>query len=407
MKTFAYTAYTPQGREKRGVIVADDARDASQRISALGLLPGDIDIQPPSAFAGRSQGSGWRKGRISRDMLSVFTRQLAVLLTAGLAADDALAAVQSSAPDKQIQTLAAQARAALLEGAPLSRAMADASRDIPTWYVAALRAAEQSGEMATVVTTLADYLDSLLSDRAQIATALLYPAFVSVMAIAVCAVLMVTVAPEIVGMFEASGQPLPELTLFVLRLVDLVRTQWPVIVAVFAGLVTLVIAAARIPSWRARRDSFLLRVPLIGRFMRMEAAAQYLRTLTLVINSRLPLPEALNHASAVLAVRSHQDQALAAVEALNRGDSLSRALSGLDFLHPVARQLLEAGEASAKLGAMSARAATLAETWLKTERKRLSTLLEPLSMVMVGAVVLVIVLAILLPIFDMQAMVTN
>ncbi len=407
MKTFAYTAYTPQGREKRGVIVADDARDASQRISALGLLPGDIDIQPPSAFAGRSQGSGWRKGRISRDMLSVFTRQLAVLLTAGLAADDALAAVQSSAPDKQIQTLAAQARAALLEGAPLSRAMADASRDIPTWYVAALRAAEQSGEMATVVTTLADYLDSLLSDRAQIATALLYPAFVSVMAIAVCAVLMVTVAPEIVGMFEASGQPLPELTLFVLGLVDLVRTQWPVIVAVFAGLVTLVIAAARIPSWRARRDSFLLRVPLIGRFMRMEAAAQYLRTLTLVINSRLPLPEALNHASAVLAVRSHQDQALAAVEALNRGDSLSRALSGLDFLHPVARQLLEAGEASAKLGAMSARAATLAETWLKTERKRLSTLLEPLSMVMVGAVVLVIVLAILLPIFDMQAMVTN
>lgn len=407
MKTFAYTAYTPQGREKRGVIVADDASDASQRISAMGLLPGDIDMQANGAASRSASAGGLRRGRISRDMLSVFTRQLAVLLTAGLAADDALAAVQSSAPDKQIQTLAAQSRAGLLEGAPLSQAMRDASRDIPTWYIAALRAAEQSGEMATVVTTLADYLDSLLSDRAQIATALLYPAFVSVMAIVVCAVLMVTVAPEIVGMFEASGQPLPDLTLFVLGIVDLVQTRWPVLVAVLAGIVALLIAAARIPSWRTRRDSVLLRLPLIGRFMRMEAAAQYLRTLALVINSRLPLPEALNHASAVLAVTSHQDQARAAVEALNRGDSLARALSGLDFLHPVARQLLEAGEASAKLGAMSARAATLAETWLKTERKRVSTLLEPLSMVMVGAMVLVIVLAILLPIFDMQAMVTN
>lgn len=407
MRTFAYTAYTPQGREKRGMIVAQNTDDASQRIRAMGLLPGDIDLQTQNASGIGAKAGGWQRGRINHDMLSVFTRQLAVLLSAGLAADDALAAVQSSAPDKQIQTLAAQSRAGLLEGAPLSRAMADASRDIPVWYLAALHAAEQSGEMATVVTTLADYLESLLSDRSQIATALLYPAFVTVMAIAVCAVLMVTVAPEIVAMFDASGQPLPELTLMVLGIVDLVQSHWPMLVIALTGVVAALIAAARIPSWRQRRDSILLRTPLIGRFMRMGAAAQYLRTLALVINSRLPLPEALKHASAVLAIKSHQDQAQAALEAVNRGDSLSRALAGVDFLHPVARQLLEAGEASVKLGAMSARAATLAETWLKTERKRLSTLLEPLSMVMVGAMVLVIVLAILLPIFDMQAMVTN
>ncbi len=404
MKAFAYTAYTDQGRAKRGVILAEDSADAAARIRQQGLLPDEIETRDQPAAALGSAVS-FRRSRVSRDMLSVFTRQMAVLLTAGLAVEEALGAVQSSAPDRQIQTLSAQARAGLLEGAPLSLAMGQASRDIPAWYIAALRAAEKSGEMAAVFDTLAEYLESQISERAQIASALVYPAFVTLMALGVCAILMVTVAPEIVGMFEASGQPLPALTLTVLGIVDTIQTRWPLILAAIAALVVFLIAVARIPAWRARRDRLLLRLPLIGRFMRMGAAAQYLRTLALVINSRLPLPEALHHASDVLDIRHHHDQARRAVEALNRGEPLSRALAGLDFLHPVARQLLESGEASAKLGTMSARAATLAETWLKTERKRLSTLLEPLSMVVVGALVMVIVLAILLPIFDMQAMV--
>ncbi|MFN7003510.1 MAG: type II secretion system F family protein, partial [Roseinatronobacter sp.] len=300
MRTYAYTAYTPQGRAKRGVVIAEDMSDASKRIRDLGLLPGDIETQDQGNAAAFGNTVGLRRGRISRDMLSVFTRQMAVLLTAGLAVDEALGAIHSSAPDRQIQALSAQARAGLLEGAPLSMAMSQASRDIPAWYVAALRAAEQSGEMATVFNTLADYLDSLISDRAQIASALIYPAFVTIMAVAVCGILMVTVAPEIVGMFEASGQPLPQLTLFVLGIVETVQTRWLWIVAASGMLVALIIAMARIPAWRAQRDRAMLRLPLVGRFMRMGAAAQYLRTLALVINSRLPLPEALHHASEVL-----------------------------------------------------------------------------------------------------------
>lgn len=411
MKTFSYTAYTAEGRPRRGIVVAEDITDASARISEQGLLPGDITEQRGGAAAragGTSGGAGWsRQNRIGRDLLSVFTRQMAVLLSAGLAAEAALESVQSASPNRQVQSLAAQARAGLLEGAPLSVALARSSRDLPAYYTAALQAAEETGELDSVFNTLADFLESSASERAQVASALLYPAFVTLMAVAVCGILMVTVAPEIVAMFEASGRPLPPLTVTVLGIVDIIKTDWPWIVAAMGGGVLFAVASARIPAWRRRRDRMILRLPLFGRFMRMGAAAQYLRTLALVINSRLPLTEALSHASAVLAVDDHRDQALAAGEALRRGESLSQAIRGLDFLHPVARQLIQVGEQSARLGPMSERAAVLAETWLKTERKRVIVLMEPMSMIVVGGMVLVIVLAILLPIFDMQSMVGN
>ena len=176
---------------------------------------------------------------------------------------------------------------------------------------------------------------------------------------------------------------------------------------VLLGLVGAVVAINRTPGLRDRRDTVLLRLPLVGRFLRMATAAQYLRTLAVVINSRLPLTEALRFAAGVVEITTFRAHAEDAGEALRRGESLSTALDRLPFLHPVARQLVQAGEASARLGPMTERAAVLAETWLRTERKRLSVIIEPLSMIVVGAMVLTIVLAILLPIFDMQALVTG
>ena len=125
MKTFAYTAYTQEGRAKRGIVVADDANDASARVTALGLLPGEINEQraTKSTSAGTPAAKGWRRSALGRDLLSVFTRQMAVLLSAGLTAEGALEAVQDASPNRQIQTLAAEARAGLLEGAPLSQAL--------------------------------------------------------------------------------------------------------------------------------------------------------------------------------------------------------------------------------------------------------------------------------------------
>ena len=399
MKTFAYTAYTTEGARRRGVVVAEDEADASARISAQGLLPGEITAQ------GGARPLRLGAGRIDHDMLSVFTRQMAVLLSAGLAADAALEAVQTAAGASRIERLAAEARAGLMEGEPLSTALERAGGALPAWFTAAIRAGEHSGDLDAVFLTLADHLESTASDRAAITSALIYPAFVAAVAVIVCAVLMVTVAPEIVAMFAATGQELPPLTPAVLGVVDGIRATWPWLVALLAGLVALGVASGRVRGLKNRRDRLLLRLPLAGRFLRMNEAAAYLRTLALVINSRLPLTEALRFAADVLGTEGFTQEARAAGEALHRGENLSSALSRLSFLHPVARQLIQAGEASARLGPMSDRAAVLAESWLRTERKRVAVVLEPAAMVIVGAMVLVIVLAVLLPIFDMQAMV--
>lgn len=398
MKPFRYTAYTPEGAARQGLVLAEDEADASSRITAMGLLPAGI-TPAPALRRGR------RERRIDRDLLAVFTRQMAVLMAAGLTADAALAAVQSAAAAPRIERLAAEARAGLLEGEAMADALARAGGALPAWYAAAVRAGEQSGDLAAVFGTLADHLETSAGDQAAITSALVYPAFVTLVAVVVCAILMTTVAPEIVAMFEDSGRPLPGLTRAVMALVDALAAGWPWLLALALALAGAWVWIARDPALRARRDGVLLRVPLVGRFLRLAAAAQYLRALALAIGARLPLTEALHHSAGVLDIAQFRQQAEAAVQALNRGESLSSALGGLAFLNPVARQLVQAGEASARLAAMTDRAAVLAESWLRTERKRLTVILEPASMVIVGAMVLVIVLAILLPIFDMQALV--
>lgn len=402
MKSFAYTAYSSDGKRKRGTVVAQSEAEASAQITALGLMPGEITAQTTAAPAPRWQ----RERRIDPDTLAVFTRQLAVLLDAGLPIETALEAVQSAAGSAKIERLAAQARAGIMAGDPLANALAKAGGALPPWYAAAVHAGEGAGNLDGVFETLATHLETTAAERATITSALVYPVFVTLVAIAVCAILMTTVAPEIIGLFEATGRPLPALTTGVMAIVDGVRDNWPVVLGGIVLFALAIFAINRHARLRARRDAVLLKTPLIGRFIRMSAAAQYLRTLALVINSRLPLTEALRFAAGVVEVAQYRQQAETAGTALQQGQSLSTALSGLTFLNPVAQQLLQAGEASARLGPMSERAAVLAETWLRTERKRLSVIVEPASMMIVGAMVLTIVLAILLPIFDMQALVT-
>ncbi|MCL4188951.1 MAG: type II secretion system F family protein [Rhodobacteraceae bacterium] len=402
MKTFAFVAYTPDGKRRKGVVVAENAAGASAELRARGLMPAEVVARAGAAPAGR-RGLFGRPRRLDRDLLAVFTRQMAVLLGAGLSADAALDAVQASAGAARLETLAAETKARLLAGEPFSAALAATAGELPAYVTAALRAGEQSGELAAVFQTLADHLEASGAERAQIASALVYPAFVAAVSVVVAFVLMTSVAPEIIGMFEATGRPLPELTQALMAVTGVVEARWPELLAAAAALTLALVVVARVAALRARRDRLLMRLPLVGRLGRMAAEAQYLRTLALVVNSRLPLVEALRSAAAVLRQDRHLAEAQAAAETLRRGASLAAALAQLSFLSPVARQLVQAGEASARLGPMTERAARLAETWSATERKRIAVLLEPMLMIVVGMMVLTIVLAVLLPIFDLQS----
>jgi general secretion pathway protein F len=400
VRAFSYTAFTAQGVRRRGTLVAESEGQAADLLRGQGLFAEEIIAKrdgPRLAFSMR------RRTRLSADMRAVFTRQMAVLLSSDLGAEVALETIRASDTSPAIEAAAAEAKAALLDGQPLSVALEMAQAGFPRFYIAAVRAGETSGDVAAVFEGLADYLESVGADRAQMATALIYPAFVAAVSLLVCGILMVNVAPEIAAMFAVTGRDLPPLTQVVMSISDWIKIHWILVVLGLSGSVIGLILALRVPSVRDRWHGIALRLPVIGRLMRLSAAAQYLRTLALVISSRQTVVDAVTSASDVLAVRRFRAEALALAEAVRSGESLSQGLSRMTLIPPVCRQLIDAGEKSARLGRMTERAAVLVETWLTNERKRVSALIDPLLMLLVGGLVLVIVLAILLPIFDLQA----
>ncbi|MCT8161664.1 type II secretion system F family protein [Pseudoruegeria sp. SHC-113] len=402
MRSFAYTAYSATGRRKRGLIVAESESDARRQLEARGLFASDL-----SGRSERRKGLGGRglRGRLNADMQAVFTRQMAVLLASDIPVETALDIVREgdgggSGPMAQF---AMRAKARLLDGAPLSLAVEQAGGGFAPYYAAALRAGERSGDLDVVFGELADHMESAGADRAKLATALIYPGFVAAVSLVVCAVLMVNVAPEIVAMFEVTGAPLPRLTQIVLGVSDWIRAHflWLLGGAVLGAVLFLL--ALRQPAFRARWHGLLLRLPVVGRLMRLSAAAQYLRTLALVISSRQTVLDATKSAGDVLTVARFRDEAEAVSADVRSGASLSAALQQLSVIPAVGRQLISAGERSARLGRMTERAAVMIESQLANDRKRVAALLDPILMMLVGAFVLVIVLAILLPIFDLQA----
>jgi general secretion pathway protein F len=402
MKTFAYTAYDDDGARKRGSILADTEAEAVRQLKTKGLYVAELTARPDA----RSGAGGWGRARLSRALQTVFTRQMAVLLGAEMAVDDALGTLKSAGSTPALDTVVGRTQVALLEGVPLSQALERSGAGFPPYYLAAVQAGERAGELSQVCASLADFLETGNADRAQLGSALIYPAFVAAISVLVAGILFTTVAPEIVALFETSGRPLPPLTRRMMAVADwLVANRWA-LGAFLMALVALGMASTRIPFLRDMRDEALLKLPVLGPMIRTSAAVQYLRSLALVLEARHTVPIAVESASSVLAQRRFRREADKVVEALRRGESLSDALGNLSFVPPVARQLVFAGEASARLARMTGHAAALVENGLSTQRKRLASLMEPVLMMIVGGMVLVIVLSVLLPIFDLQTLVS-
>lgn len=402
MRAYDYVAYTDDGGRKSGTIIAETEAHASQLLKAQNLFVSELSARarkPASWLSGRT--------KLNADLRAVFTRQMAVLLAADLTSEAALEAVGSTGSSPQMERLAARAKAALMEGHSLSQSLEESGAGFPPYYIAAIRAGEVSGDVDIVFDELAEHLENVGADKAQISTALIYPIFVACVSILVCAILMTSVAPEIVSMFEVSGRPLPILTQRMLAVSDWIGAYWVFLLAAAALLAVVYLLAMTVPSLRNIRDGFLLRLPVFGRLIRLSAAVQYLRTLALVLTSKHAILSAADSASAVLVIERYRVEGRAVTEGIRSGESLSEALRGLSIIPPVARQLISAGEQSAKLARMTERSAVLVENGLSNERKRIAALLEPMLMIVVGGGVLVIVLSVLLPIFDLQSVVSG
>lgn len=405
MNAYGYTAFTDSGKRRTGTVIAETESHATAQLRAQGLYVAQLDRRAAASVGWRGL-LGTRRARLNTDLRAVFTRQMAVLLSAGLPVEAALEAVRQGGQGA-LDTAAAGARAALMDGANLSEALTQSGAGFEPYYLAAVNAGETAGDLTSVFDELANHLETRGTDRAQITSALIYPAFVAAVSLLVCAILMTSVAPEIVAMFELSNRPLPPITQRVLAVSNWVQANALALSVLAACCVAAAIAARVIPAVRARRDALFLRLPLVGRFMALSAAVQYLRTLALVLGSRHAVVSAVENAALVLDVAKFRNEAATVSTAIRQGETLSTALERLSFIPPVARQLISAGEASVRLAPMTERSAVLVENGLSTERKRLAALLEPLLMMVVGGFVLIIVLAVLLPIFDLQAVVAG
>lgn len=401
MPAFAYHALDAAGRNQRGVLQADTARAARASLRERGLHPLQLDVLSENAATSVGARLG---GTLSGAQLALMTRQLAALIGSGLPIDEALAAL-ADASDGRLRSQVVALRSRVMEGAGLAAAMAEFPATFPALYRASIAAGESSGKLDAVMRRLADYAESRDLLRRRITLALTYPALLAGVALLVVAGLMIWVVPQVVGVFAQFDQALPWPTRVLIAVSDLIRAHPGWLALPLLLLVVLVVAVRRSPPLRAAWHRLALRLPIAGRLVRAAETARFARTLALLVGSAVPLLEALGIAAQVVSnIPLHAALSRVAMR-VREGQGLSRALLDTGEFPPIAVRLIGSGEKSGRLDDMLFEAAAHQERELDTTLGVAMAALGPGVILAVGGLVLFIVLAILLPIFELNSLV--
>lgn len=400
MAAFSYLALANDGRELRGVIDADTARAARAILRERGLHPVDVDslgaaVEPASA--GRT-GKRWLERRnIASSELSLLTRQWSSLLGAGLTAEQSLAALIDQAETTAVRHTLAGVRGEITAGYSLRAALDRHASSFPTVYRASVAAGEKSGQLPAVMDELADYLDRREALRRKTLQALIYPVLVATVALVIITALMIYVVPQVVSVFQGGKQALPWLTRVLILVSGLLRDYgWLLVVAVVTS-VFLARAALRQDVVRRRWHTRLL-----GRHFRTLESARFASTLAMLAGSGVPLLAALDAGKQVLGLLPMQDAVDAAITRVREGTPLSRALAESRRFPALLIHLVASGEQTGRLDAMLKRAALLQESELENRTAVLTSLLEPALLLVMGGFVLLIVLAVMQPIIEIN-----
>lgn len=402
MAAFHYQAIDANGKPEQGLVEADSARQARTQLRESGLFVLELDsVDSPQS---KRQFSFARRS-ISLSNLSLLLRQLATLLEAGLPLEQALSVlIEQSSHSYQHGVLAAL-RADLLAGNTLAHAMAQHPKDFPELHLALIRAGEASGELANVMAKLATHSENQQALQQKVGLAFVYPAIVTVVAVLIVGGLLLYVVPQVVSVFQQSHQTLPWLTRSLIWLTDILTATWGYLLVL---LIVATFAAKRIlqqEAIRARLHRRLLRLPILGRLIQGVNTTRMASTLSILFGSGVPLLTALGAASGVVGNLPMRYALVEAARKVREGVSLSRALATSGLFPPVLIHLIASGEQSGKLGTMLDRVAKQQEQEVSGFITALTSLLEPLLILAMGAVVLIIVLAILLPIIGMNQLI--
>ncbi|RKZ52248.1 MAG: type II secretion system protein GspF [Candidatus Parabeggiatoa sp. nov. 2] len=400
MGAFEYAALDKTGRTRKGVLEGDTPRQVRQQLREQDLTPLSIDeVVRPAAQRKH------RHVRVSATDLALLTRQLATLVRSGLALEEALRAVSEQTEKSRLKSMLLAVRSRVLEGHSLAEGLGDFPSVFPSVYRATVAAGEQSGHLDLVLERLAEYTENRQMIRQKTLLALFYPALLSGVAILVVVGLLAYVVPQVVQVFSNINQDLPWLTRALIVFSDFLR-EWGgwllfLLIAAVAGLRYLL----RFDSPLAIFHRLLLQMPLVSRLERGANVARFTRTLSILTESGVPMLEALRITAQVLSNRLMRQAALEATNKVREGSSLYDALGQSGLFPPMTLHLIASGEASGNLESMLERAAIMQERELEALIGMLLGLFEPLLILLMGGIVLVIVLAILMPIFELNQLV--
>jgi general secretion pathway protein F len=398
LSAFRFEAVDAKGRLRQGLLDAANARAVRDRLRAEGLTPTAVDVAPDRA-------APLVRARVAAPALALLTRQLATLVQSGMPLDQSLVAVAEQADDASVAKLVESLRLHVLSGESLPSAMSRYPRTFTPLYRGLIAAGTETGRLPEVLARLADYLDARLALRQKFTVALIYPALVTVVAIAVIAVLVTYVVPQVVSVYQQSRQTLPLLTQGLIAVSGFFRATGWLWLAIATLAVIAMSMALRRERPRARIHAAVLRLPGVGRLAASLDTARYASTLAILVGSGAPLLRSLDAASDVVRMIPLVRAARAAGALVREGVSLSRALKEQRAFPPVLIHLIANGEQSGALAPMLERAARELERDAERRLAWVAALIQPTLIVFMGASVLVLVLAVMLPIVTMNQLV--
>ncbi len=402
MPGFRYQAYSLEGKLQKGVLEADSARQARSLLRDQGLTPYRVEVIAANDPAGGTRAS---RVTISNTELTQLTRGFASLLEAGLTVEQAFNALIEQAENERMRQLLAALRGEVVAGNTVAKALAAFPHVFGDLYRTLVAAGETSGQLPRVLTRLADYLEERQQLRARLALALIYPAIVLAVALVVTGALLVYVLPQVVQVFEHAHQRLPLLTRALIAFSAFLRATWVLWIALAAAAFFALRVALRREASRARLHRAAWRAPLAGRVLRALDAARLAATLSILVGSRVPILQTLEAGTGVMVLVPMREALATAARGVREGLPLSRALAATTAFPPVMVHLIASGEASGRLDAALERAARQQQADIATRMAAFAALFEPAMILAMGVLVLAIVIAILLPVFQLNQLI--
>jgi general secretion pathway protein F len=407
MPVYAFEGLSADGQTRKGVIEADSAKSARAQLRGQALVP--IKVEPVSAQQTAAQRAGAATRRRQRvfgpTALTIWTRQLAGLVSSGLPLERALTSLSDEAEKAPERELVATLRSEVNSGSAFAKALAQHPREFSDIFVAVIGAGEQSGNLGLVLERLADDLEEQQALKSKLIGAALYPAIVSLVAIVIVLFLVTYVVPQVAHVFAGSKHALPMLTVIMIGMSSFVRGYgWLMLIAL--GLIAVGARTALAnAAFRQKFDAALLNLPILGRLSRSYNAARFASTLAMLAAAGVPILKALQAAAETLSNRAMRSDAQDALVLVREGAPLASALAQKKRFPPLLAMFSRLGEQTGQLPLMLQRAAKQLSTEVQRRAMQLATLLEPLLIVAMGVVVMLIVLAVLMPIIQLNQLV--